>query len=107
MRQLEDFMNRLTDMDGGWWPFVFLRPPKNREISSVILLKMTGFFGPLTGLVGLLTLLFHKGFQAVTLQAVCFFIPFGCLLFYVIYKFTFAYFWNRRARRLNFSAKQN
>jgi len=28
--QLENLINGLTDMDWGWWPVLFLRPPKTK-----------------------------------------------------------------------------
>jgi len=107
MSQLEEVMNRLTDMDGGWWPILFLRPPKNEEISNIILLQMTSFFGPASGLVALLFLLIDNGFHSITFKSVCFCLLFGCLGFFILYKFTFAYFWNCRARRLKKSVIKN
>ena len=41
MRKLEDFLNSLTDMDSGWWPVLFLRPPKDKEIDNRLLLRLT------------------------------------------------------------------
>ena len=107
MRHLEDFMNRLTGMDGGWWPVVFLRPPRNEDITSIVLLKMTSFFGPATGLVSLLVFVVLKGVHAITFGTVCFFLLLGCCGFFVLYKLTFGYFWNCRARRLRHAVTQN
>jgi len=45
MDGLERFMNRLTDADWGWWPVVFLRPPQDRDIDTLVLLKITCVFG--------------------------------------------------------------
>ncbi len=37
MRTLEDFLNRLTDMDSGWWPFLYLRPETGLLMDNRIL----------------------------------------------------------------------
>jgi hypothetical protein len=104
MRKLEDFMNSLTDQDWGWWPVVFLRPPKNREINSIVLLKMMCFFGPVTGLV--IFLVRFRNLDAVTFGRVVFHLVLGCVVFFVFYRLTFAHFWNRRARRLRIEETQ-
>ena len=96
MQRLEDLMNSLTDMDWGWWPAVFLRPPKHKDMDTVVLLKMTCFFGPMTALVVLLGRVVRMG--RVTLSATDLLLC--CVLFFVLYRFTFAVAWNRRARRL-------
>ena len=41
---IEGFVNMITDMDWGWWPVLFLRPPKNRNIQTLLILKLTGHF---------------------------------------------------------------
>jgi hypothetical protein len=96
MRPLEELMNSLTDMDWGWWPVVFLRPPKHKDMDMVVLLKMTCFFGPMTALVVLLGRFMRMG--RATLSATDLLLC--CVFFFVLYKFTFAIAWNRRAKRL-------
>jgi hypothetical protein len=96
--KIENFMNELTDMDWGWWSVMFLRPAKDKDIDNVVLLKLSLVFGSAIGVVLLLIYLLKIG--APTLGNIVFFILSGWVLFFVIYKFTFAYFWNRRARRL-------
>jgi len=102
--KFENFMNGLTDMDWGWWPVLFLRPPKDCEMDNRILLKLTLVFGSLVGVLFLLALLLGAT-GPLTLGDIIIFIVFcllfGWVLFFVIYKATFAYFWNRRARRLH------
>jgi hypothetical protein len=98
MDQVENFMNELTDMDWGWWPVLFLRPPKDKDIDNVILLKLSLVFGSVIGVLFLLLILLLIG--TITLGMVLFSIFLGWLLFFFVYKFTFVYFWNRRARRL-------
>ncbi len=102
MQKLEEFMNSLTDRDWGWWPVVSLRPPKTKEIQNFRLLKMTAVFGPVTAL--LIFLIQRRTPQIVSVRAIVLHLVLGCALFFVLYKFTFAYFWNRRARRLRTGA---
>ena len=99
MRTLEDFMNRLTDMDSGWWPFLYLRPETSQLMDNRILLKMSIYFGPLYGaILSFLPVLFKRAefsLSSVVASAVI-----VTILFFPLYKYTFALFWNRRARRL-------
>lgn len=101
--KIEHFMNRLTDMDWGWWPVLFLRPPKDKDMDNLVLLKMTLFGGSVVGVLFLLVVVIGAT-EALTLGDIIFDIIFclllGWVLFFVVYKMTFAYFWNRRARRL-------
>lgn len=104
MQKLEGFMNSLTDQDWGWWPVVSLRPPKDRDIDNLTLLKMTCFFGPAMGLVMLLFRV--RSLEALTLQRIVLHLVLGCVAFFILYKLSFAFFWNRRARRLRAKATQ-
>jgi len=101
--KLENFMNALTDMDWGWWPVLFLRPQKDQEMDNRMLLKLTLVFGSLVGVLFLLVLILGAT-RPLTLSDILTFILFcllfGWVLFFVIYKATFAYFWDRRARPL-------
>ena len=98
IEQIENFMNELTDMDWGWWPVLFLRPAKDKDIDNLILLKLTLFFGSALGVF--LSLMNFLMAGAITLGIFLFSIILGWLLFFVSYKVTFVYFWNRRSRRL-------
>jgi hypothetical protein len=113
MRRIEDFMNWLTDMDFGWWPVLSLRPPKDRDIDNRVLFKISPVFGSLTGFVifGLsYPQMMRAGsfseFAAVIADVMIWYL-FGCFVFFVGFKFTFAYFWNRRARRLRSIQEQS
>lgn len=99
MSALENFMNRLTDMDSGWWPFLYLRPEKSQLINNRILLKMSIYFGPMYGVIlsFLLVVLKLAGISLFSIAANAIAIT---VLFFPLYKYTFALFWNRRARRL-------
>jgi hypothetical protein len=99
MRLIEDFMNWLTDMDWGWWPVVSLRPPKDEDIDNRVLFKISPIFGSMAGLL-FLFIRIVDGSERFTFTSVIAYLLFGCALFFILYKFTFAYFWNRRARRM-------
>ena len=96
--QIEDFMNKLTDMDSGWFPVLFLRPTKDKDIDNVVLVKLSLVFGSAIGVI-LLLLNFTKE-VGISLGNVVFSMLAGWVIFFVLYKLTFAFFWNRRARRL-------
>lgn len=82
-----------------------MRPPKDREMDNPMLLKFTLVFGSLTGVVFMLVMFLAAvkplSFVGILL-GVAFCLVSGWILFFVTYKLTFAYFWNRRARRLRF-----
>jgi len=104
MRRFEDAMNWLTDMDGGWWPFLRLRPARNQPMDNARLLRMSFHFGPLYGLLVFFWYLFVGFVPSSPVWAV--FCVLGFVAFFFIgYKFTFAIFWNRRAVRLQAEEK--
>ena len=96
--KVENFMNMLTDIDSGWWPVLFLRPAKNKNIDNTILVKLSLVFGPILGLGLWFSSFANTGI--INFGNALLFVLTACLLFFVLYKVTFAYFWNRRARRL-------
>jgi hypothetical protein len=98
MDRLENFMNYLTDMDWGWWPVLSLRPSKNKDIDNLVLFKLTLLFGTLCGLIIWLVNIWITKVVTWSVSAIIFLI--GWSLFFLLFKFTFAYFWNRRANRL-------
>jgi hypothetical protein len=98
MGRIENALNRLNDLDGCWWPLLALRPPREWDIGPGVLVRLTLLFGPAAGLAALLLLgACHRlpsarGALGVLLAAV--------LGFLLVFKFTFALAWNRRAERL-------
>ncbi len=105
MRKLEDTMNWLSDMDWGWWPIVSLRPPKDRDIDNKVLFRISLFAGTVMGLL-VYIMLAAKRTAPVTPKHVIAFIVLGIAVFFVLYKVTFAYCWNRRAARLRNAVKE-
>ena len=106
MRQLEDFMNGLTDMDWGWWPVVSLRPPKDKDIDNKVLFQISLVFGSVLGLIlfFLREVRHRTPFSATSLVL---YLLLGVIAFFIFYKVTFACFWNRRARRLRSPQTKN
>ena len=88
-------MNRLTDMDGGWWPLLNLRPPKDEYIDNIVVLKTTPFFGTLIG--G--SFVFVSGEYNDLIQILVN-LAIGWLLFFATQRVTFALAWNIRADKL-------
>jgi ABC-type uncharacterized transport system permease subunit len=98
MQKIEEQMNRLTDMDAGWWPFLHLRPEQDQEMDNAKLLHMSIYFGPFYGVILALAISFALGSFSAVASLAC--VAATTLYFFFAYKFTFALFWNRRARRL-------
>jgi ABC-type uncharacterized transport system permease subunit len=99
MNTLEEFMNRLTDKDSGWWPFSYLKPEKSTPMSNAILIRMSIHYGPFYGaLLAILLALTHK--RELRLAFFLGNIVFMTVSFFILYRCTFAVFWNRRAHRL-------
>lgn len=95
MNKFVDLMNSLTDMDWGWWPFLFLRPQKNEYMNTVVVMRISAFFGTFAGVgIGIL----QRGFS---LSGIAEAIVFVTIFFFVVYRLTFAVFWNMRADDIN------
>jgi hypothetical protein len=102
---LEQALNDLSDKDSGWWPFLWLRPAHHEVLTNRKIALMSAFYGPICGNLTALALVFATGGSStggIALRGVEAFAAWslGCaLLFFVLYRFTFALAWNRRARR--------
>ena len=94
METLVKYLNMFTDMDWGWWPVLHLRPEKIEDIDNIVLLKITPVFGTFATLIALLPNLPVSMPLSFAVLLICW------TVFFVLYKFTFAAAWNRRARAL-------
>jgi len=102
---MEKFMNKLTDMDLSWWPFMKLRPSKEQKMTTLHVAKMALYFGSLYGV--LIYFIFHAqkyGFDMI--QLIIYTILF-IIMFFVFYRLTFAYFWNVRVTRMSSKNDEN
>lgn len=96
---LEHFVNRLTDMDWGWWPFLHLRPNRDQDIDDRLLARMSLYYGSTYGAVLAGYFALH-GTGPFTFWHFVRVVVFFMVAFFVFYRITFAYYWNRRAARL-------
>lgn len=106
MQRLEDAMNRLTDLDAGWWPFLHLRPGRSELMDNRFLARAAIGYG---FVFGLLVYGWYVYIGFLPLSPVW---PIACVLvaaafFFVVYKYTFAVSWNRRAVRLGRQEAKN
>lgn len=99
MDSIEEFMNHLSDLDWGWYPFLFLRPPKNTKMGFIVLAKIALVFGSISGLI---IFLFNLAARRHTfdLGDLLMWVSVGIIFFFIVYALTFAHCWNRRAERL-------
>jgi hypothetical protein len=88
-------MNRLTDMDWGWWPVLFLRPQKDRDMNNALVLKLTLVFSPVIAFLALAVI--GRGFSPAFVVRVWLT---AMVSFFVLYRLTFAVAWNARARQV-------
>lgn len=98
---IERLLNRLTDLDWGWWPVLRLRPQRHESMTTARVALMSAIFCPVYG-GAVLAFLIGVGwsplggilptFLLVTLESM--------IAFFVVYRLTFAAAWNLRAERL-------
>jgi hypothetical protein len=75
MQAIENFFNRIADMDWTWWPLLSLRPHQEQKIDNTRLK------------------IYSVPINAIYLVAV------SWVFIFLFCKFVLAYFWNRRAER--------
>jgi hypothetical protein len=98
VNRLESLANWLSDQNWGWWPFLALRPPKDKPMDSWLVAKLCLCFAPLYWIVLLVgvpwaTHSWTSGLRFPELAA-------ASLALFLFYRLTFALCWNRRALRL-------
>jgi hypothetical protein len=98
MQKIENWLNWLSDHDWSWWPLKSMRPPKNTRIDDIRILKMSCLMAPVIAL-----LIFAPSWtvtERVGLKLILSLLALAFGGFFIGYKLTFAYCWNRRATRL-------
>jgi len=97
--EIESILNTVSDQDGQWWPFVFLRPSQDERMTSLRVAALSLLLGLFFGMLANLAVAFTASAPAhrphVLVFPVC-----TALGFFAIFRATFAYSWNRRAARL-------
>ena len=96
--QAEETFNQMADSHGQWWPFGFLRPDPAVRFST----RRAAALAVLQGVPIGLCLLMVDGVarHAAVRLTMSEFLFIVCAVVFVSNRFTFAYFWNRRAERL-------
>jgi hypothetical protein len=94
---VERFLNILSDLDAAWWPFLYLRPPKDRPITTVLVAFLAILYGMFAGM--LTNAIAALAGAARHLNPLI--LPLGAMgAFFLVFRLTFAIAWNRRAARL-------
>jgi len=96
VRQVEDVLNFLSDIDSNWWPFLFLRPEPYERMTSKRVALLAMLYGVFTGAFMNAMLAISGHGEGVSLWTFPVWTTVG---FFVIYRLTFAYAWNCRAER--------
>lgn len=95
--KIVDFHGILSDKDFIWWPFSFLRPEKDQEITMNTKIVMTLCFGGASSLMLMVVALMNNAFELKT-QLQTFLVLIAA--FFVWFNLITAPLWNARARRL-------
>jgi hypothetical protein len=98
-------LNWVSDQDAQWWPFLFLRPAQHQRLGTgrvaAVSVLLGSFFGMLTNVVAALTSSRAALELSVLALPAWVTLPVATsVLFFAMFRLTFAASWNRRARRL-------
>jgi hypothetical protein len=94
--RLEEIANWINDNDREWWPFLFLRPLEHERLGSRRVLLLATLYGFFAGMLANVLVVLTRA-PAISVWT---FPLWTTLIFFTVYRGTFAYFWNRRAERL-------
>ena len=92
---LETTANWISDLDREWWPFLFLRPARDQRFSTRRVALLAILYGVFAGMLAnvVLVLAGERMHHAHTLPSVL------TIVFFALYRLTFAAAWNRRVER--------
>jgi hypothetical protein len=95
--EFEQVVNLFADMDREWWPFLFLRPAPHQRMSSARVALLATLYGGFVGMLANVVVAISGSGPRIGVWV----FPLWTIgAFFVVYRTTFAYFWNRRAARL-------
>ncbi len=101
MERFVRLANRLSDMDWGWWPFLYLRPPRDERMTTRRVALMALHFGPIVGVVLVALVLWRQPLLRPFIAPLSVGTMIGSALwFLLVYRLSFAYCWNVRAAAL-------
>jgi hypothetical protein len=101
MDSLEALGNWTNDQDLQWWPFGFMRPAPHERMGNRRVLALAILYGALAGLM--MNIVARLSGEADGLRPWLFPLA-GIAGFFLVYRTTFAFCWNRRAARLRSGA---
>lgn len=95
---MEERANLISDTDREWWPFLFLRPEMHAPLATPrVLLLAILYAAPACLAAAVLGSVLGDRVGPSDLWRVVACVAGG---FFVLYRLTFAFFWNRRATRV-------
>jgi hypothetical protein len=98
LAELEAAAHRVMDREHEWWPFVFLKPEPEAYLTSVRVAALSCLYAFPAGLISVL--MTRAAGDIRDLAQLSSLVAYACAMFFLLYRFTFAYFWNRRAENL-------
>lgn len=93
-----NFHGWVSDKDFIWWPFSFLRPPKNELITMKLVFQMTACFSGLGTLMFIAFAIVNNIFSVSSLFQT---LVLTFIFFFLWFTLITRTFWNRRARSLS------
>ncbi len=94
---VEEIVNRISDMDVEWWPFLFLRPKVDEPLANGTVLAMAALYGVFAGMFANVMLVLTHSAHYVHVSV----FPLAATVsLFVAFKSTVALAWNRRAKRI-------
>ena len=94
--EFERVANWVNDMDAEWWPFLFMRPSPDRKMTDARVLALAILYGVFAGMMmNACIALSGKAnhVHVLMLPAI------ATAMFFVGFRFTLAWAWNRRVDR--------
>ena len=94
--EIERVANWVNDMDAEWWPFLFMRPPQDRKMTSARVFALAVLYGVFAGMMMNACIALSgkaEHVHMIMLPAV------ATAAFFVAFRFTLAWAWNRRVDR--------
>ena len=97
--ELEHVVNLFSDMDREWWPFLFMRPAPHERMTSARVALLSTLYGGFVGMLAnaIIALSTTAGASRI---GVWVFPLWTTASFFVVFRTTIAFFWNRRAERM-------
>lgn len=100
---VEEMVNRISDMDAEWWPFLFLRPEIDQRLTDRRVAGIAVLYGVFVGMLANAGLAITHHSHAVHVAV---FPLAATAAFFVAFRTVVAHFWNRRAERLAVPARR-